>query len=166
MPCDTRLIIFKEMLRLATEQLSASDKRSAECRTLLEKARASVQTAQERLDRVIFEEGKARQAYIDWLSYQNTRPDDHSAPMLEKLASFYNARTQAVLDTLSARETVSSFQRELDEATDALAVALDAQRKIAAERDLIEGEIATLSPKPMKHAHKGASPSTSIAGRS
>ena len=33
MPCDTRLLTFNEMLRLATEQLSASEKRTEECRT-------------------------------------------------------------------------------------------------------------------------------------
>jgi chromosome segregation ATPase len=119
MPCDTRLITFNEMLRLATEQLLASEKRSAECRTQLEAARADVQAAQERLDRAIFEEGKAREA----------------------------------------RETLSNFQRKLDEATDAFTVAQAAQRKIAEERTLITREIAKLSPKPVNHAHKGTSPS-------
>ncbi len=160
MPCDTRLITFNEMLRLATERIAASDRRSAECRTQLERARANVQAAQERVDLAVLEESKARQAYIDWLSYLNTRPDDHSAPMQEKLTSFYNARTQAVLDSLSARETVSSFQRELDQATYAFVVAQDAQRKIAEERTCITREIAKLQPKPMNHADKDASPAT------
>lgn len=145
MPCDTRLLTFKEMLRVATEQISASEKRSADCRAQLERASANVQTAQERLDGAILDETKARQAYIDCLSYLNTLPGDHSAPMQQKLTSLYNARTQAVLDTLSARETVSSSQRELDEATDAFTVAQDAQRKIAEERTLITREIAKLS---------------------
>lgn len=145
MPCDTRLLTFNEMLKLATEQLSASDQHTAECRTRFESAMVSVQAAQERLDRAVFDESKARQAYIDWLSYLSTRPDGHSAPMHDKLTCFYNARTQAVLDTLSARDAVSSFQRELDEATDAFTVAQDAQKTIAEERDLIESEIAKLS---------------------
>jgi hypothetical protein len=133
------------MLRLATEQLSASDKHTEECRSQLERAMANVQAAQDRLDRAIFDEASARRAYIDWLSYLNTRPDGRSAPMRENLTSLYNARTQAVLDTLSARATVSSSQKALDEATDALTVAQDAQRKIAEERNLIEIEITKLS---------------------
>jgi len=62
----------------------------------------------------------------------------------EKLTSLYNARTQAVLDTLSVRETVSSFENLLDEATADLALAPDAQRNIAEERNLITTEIAKL----------------------
>jgi hypothetical protein len=145
MPCDTRLLTFNEMLRLATEQLSASDKRTEEYRTQLERARAIVHAAQDRLDRAIFDETKARQAYIDCLSYLNTPPDDRSAPIRKKLTSLYNARTQAGLDTLSARETVSRFQKAMDEATDDFTVAQDAQRKIAEERNLITSEIAKLS---------------------
>jgi len=51
MPCDTRLLTFNEMLRLATEQLPASDKHTTECRTQLERAKANVQAAQVSLDR-------------------------------------------------------------------------------------------------------------------
>src|ERR1700688_4443674 len=102
MPCDTRLLTFNEMLRLATEQLSASDKHTGECRSQLERAMANVQAAQDRLDRAIFDEANARRAYIDWLRYLNTRPDGRSALMRENLTSLYNARTQGVLDTLSA----------------------------------------------------------------
>jgi hypothetical protein len=144
MPCDTRLLTFNEMLRLATEQLSASEKRTEECWTQLERATDIVHAAQERLDGAILDEAVARQAYIDWLSYLNTRPDDRSATMRERLTSLYNARTQAVLDTLSARETVSSFENLLDEATADLALAQDAQRNIAEERNLITTEIAKL----------------------
>ena len=145
MPCDTRLLTFNEMLKVATEQMSASELRSAECQTQLERARANIHAAQECLDGAILDEAQARQAYIDCLSYLNTPTGDHSAPVQENLTSLYNARTQAVLDTLSARETVSSFQKELEEATDAFTIAQDAQRKIAEERKLIEGEIAKLS---------------------
>ena len=145
MPCDTRLLTFKEMLRVATEQISAGEKRSAECRAQLERARANVHAAQERLDGAILDETKARQSYIDCLSYLNTPPGDHSTPMQEKLTSLYNARTEAVLETLSARENVNSFQKELEEATDAFTVAQDAQRKIAEERNLITTELAKLS---------------------
>jgi hypothetical protein len=145
MPCDTRLLTFNEMLRLATEQLSASNKHTEQCRTQLERATANIQVAKEALDRAIFDEAKARQAYTDWLSYLNTRTDDHSAPMREKLTSLYNARTQAVLDTLSAQEIFGSLQKELDEATDAFTVAEDAQRKIAEEGALIRKEISKLS---------------------
>ena len=112
MPCDTRLLTFKEMLRVATEQISASDQRTAECRTLLERARANIHAAQERLDRAVFDGAKARQAYIDCLSYLNANPDDHSAPMREKLTSLYNARTQAVLNTLSARELCQPLSKD------------------------------------------------------
>ena len=135
MPCDTRLLTFKEMLRVATEQISAGEKRSAECRAQLERARANVHAAEERLDGAILDETKARQAYIDCLSYLNTPPEDHSTPMREKLPASTMDGLQTVLDTLSARETVNSFQRELDEATDAFTVAQDAQRKIAEERN-------------------------------
>lgn len=145
MPCDTRLLTFKEMLRVATEQISASEKSSAECRKQLERARANVHAAQDRLDGAILDEAKTRQAYIDCLSYLNTLPGDHSAPMQEKLTSLYNARTEAVLETLSARENVNSFQKELDEAIDAFNVAQDARRKITEERNLITTEIAKLS---------------------
>jgi hypothetical protein len=145
MPCDTRLLTFNEMLKLATEQLSASDQRMEEGRTRLERAMANVQAAQERLDRAVFDEATARQAYIDCLSCLNTPPEDHSAPMRETLTTLYNARTQAVLDTLSARETVSSSQKTLDEATDAFTVAQGSQRKIAEEKNLIESEISKLS---------------------
>jgi hypothetical protein len=96
------------------------------------------------LDRAIFDEAQARQAYIDWLSHLNTLSDDRSAPVRENLTGLYNARTQAVLDTLSARETVSSFENLLDEATADLALAQDAQRNIAEERNLITTEIAKL----------------------
>ena len=145
MPCDTRLLTFREMLRVATEQISASEERSAECRAQLERAKANVHAAQERLDGAIRDETEARQAYIDCLSYLNNRPGDHSAPTQEKLTSLYNARTEAVLETLSSRENVHSFQKELDEATDAFTVAQDAERKIAEERNLITSEIAKLS---------------------
>ena len=145
MPCDTRLLTFNEMLRLATEQLSASEKRTEECRTQLEGATDNVHAAQEHLDRGILDEAVARQAYIDWQSCLNTRPDDRSATMRERLLSLYNARTQAVLDTLSARETVSSFQKKLDEATANFTVAQEAHRKIAEEKTLITSEIAKLS---------------------
>jgi hypothetical protein len=145
MPCDTRLLTFKEMLKVATEQMSVSELRSAECRTQLERARTNVHAAQEHLDGAILDEAKARQAYIDCLSYLSTPPGDHSAPMQEKLTRLYNVRTQSVLDTLSTRENVNSFQKELDEATDAFTVAQDAQRKIAEEKNLIESEIAKLS---------------------
>ena len=55
------------------------------------------------------------------------------------------ASAQAALDTLSARETVSSFQKSLDEATADFTIAQAAQRKIAEERNLIISEIAKLS---------------------
>ena len=145
MPCDTRLLTFKEMLRVATEQISACEKHSAECRAQLERARANVHVAQQLLDGAILDETKARQAYIDCLSYLNTVPGDDSAPMQEKLTSLYNARTEAVLETLSARENVNSFQKELDEATHAFTVAQAAERKITEERNLITSEIAKLS---------------------
>jgi hypothetical protein len=133
------------MLRIATQRMSASELHSAECRTQLERATANVHAAQERLDEAVLDEAKARQAHIDCLGYLNTPTGDHSASMQEKLTSLYNTRTQAVLDKLSARETFSSSQKELDEATDAVTVAQDAQRKTAEERNLIEGEIAKLS---------------------
>ena len=144
MPCDTRLLTLKEVLQLATEQLSTSERCLVGCRAQLERSRACIQTAQESLDRASFDEAQARQAYIDWLSHLNTLSDDRSAPVREKLTSLYNARTQAVLDTLSVRETVSSFENLLDEATADLALAPDAQRNIAEERNLITTEIAKL----------------------
>lgn len=127
------------------QRQEASEKHTAECRIQLERAAANVQAAQDCLDRAIFNETQARQAYLDWLSYLNTLSDDRSAPMREKLTSLYNAKTQAVLNTLSARETVSSFQRAQDEATDNFTIAEDAQTKIAEERTLITSEIAKLS---------------------
>jgi hypothetical protein len=144
MPCDTRLLTFSEMLRNATQRQNASDERLAECRTQIERTKASLQAAQEALDRAIFDEGETRRAYIDCLSQLKALPDDCSAPMREKVIHLYNARTQAVLDTLSARETVSSFQNALDEATADFSVAQDARRKIAEERNLITSEIANL----------------------
>jgi len=65
--------------------------------------------------------------------------------MQEKLTSLYNARTQAVLETVSARETVSRSQKALDEATADFAVVQDAQRKIAEEKNIITSKIAKLS---------------------
>jgi Arc/MetJ family transcription regulator len=54
--------------------------------------------------------------------------------MREKLTDLFNASAQAALDTLSARETVSSFQRALNEATGDFTFAQAAQKKIAEER--------------------------------
>jgi hypothetical protein len=71
MPCDTRLLTFNEMLRLATERQNAGDQRLTECRTQIERAKANVRAAQERLDRTVLDEAKARHAYIDWLNYLN-----------------------------------------------------------------------------------------------
>ena len=145
MPCDIRLLTFNEMLGNATEQLSASERRLAGCRTQLEIATGRIEAAQERLDRAVFDEAKARQAHIDWLSHLNTLSDDRSPPMLEKLTGLYNARTQAVLNTLSARETVSGFQKSLDEATADFIFAQGEQRKLAEDVNLITNEIAKLS---------------------
>jgi hypothetical protein len=145
MPCDTRLLTFNEMLKLATEQLLASDKRTEECRARHERTTVNLQAAKKALDLAICDEARARQAYIDWLSYLHSQKDEHSAPMQEQLTRLYNSRTQAIQDTLLERETVGSFQKELDEATAALAVAEKAQGKIAEEKNLIESEIAKLS---------------------
>jgi DNA-binding phage protein len=65
--------------------------------------------------------------------------------MREKLTGLFDANGQAVLETLSARETVSRFQKALDEATADFAFVQNAQRKIAEERNLITSEIAKLS---------------------
>ncbi len=145
MPCDTRLLTFNEMLRLATEQLSASDNHTTECRTQLERAKANVQAAQVSLDRTIFDEAQARQAYIDWRNYLNTLPGDCSPSMREKSTGLFNAHVKAQLGTLSARETVSSSEKTLNEATADATFAQDAQRKIAEERKLIASEISKLS---------------------
>lgn len=145
MPCDTRLLILNELLRLATERQNASDKRLEEWRTKIERAKASLQAAQEGLDRAIFDEAKARQAHVDWLNYLNTLPDTGSPMMRDKLTDLFNASAQAVLHTLSARETVSSFQKALNEATRGFTFAQAAQRKIAQERNLVTSEIAKLS---------------------
>jgi len=70
------------------------------------------------------------------------------------LTSLYNARTEAVLETLSARENVNSFQKELDEATDAFTVAQDAERKITEERNLITSENREIEQsESMNHDH-------------
>ncbi len=144
MPCDTRLLTFNEMLRVATEQVSASD-RCTQCRIRIERAAAEAKAAQERLDRAIFDEAQTRHAYIDCLNYLNTLPDNGSPPMREKLTGLFNANAQAVLDTASARETVSIFQKALNEATTDFAFVQDAQRKIAEEKNIITSEIAKLS---------------------
>jgi hypothetical protein len=118
------------------------------------RAGANVHASQERFDGAILDETKARQAYIDCLSYLSTLRGDHSAPMQEKLTSLYNARTEAVLETLSARENVNSFQKELDEATDAFTVAQDAERKITEERNLITSENREIEQsESMNHDH-------------
>jgi hypothetical protein len=145
MPCDTRLLTFKEMLKVATEQMSASELRSAECRTQLERARANVHAAQVSLDQAIFDEAQARQAYIDWRNYLNTLPSDCSPSMREKSTGLFNAHVKAELGTLSARETVSSSEKTLNEATADVTFAQDAQRKIAEERKLVASEISKLS---------------------
>ena len=145
MPCDTRLLTFNEMLRLATQRQSASDERLAECRTQIERAKARLQAAQEGLDRAIFDEAQARHAHIDWLNYLNTLPDSGSPAMRQKLTDLFDASARAVLDALAAHETVISFQKALNEATSGLALAQAAQRKIAEERNLVTSEIAKLS---------------------
>lgn len=145
MPCDTRLLTFNEMLRLATERQNASDERLAECRTQIERAKASLQAEQETLDRAIFDEATARQAHVDWLNYLNTLPDNGSQVMRQKLIDLFNANEQAVLNTQSARETLSSFQKAVNEANGDFTIAKVAQWKIAEERNLITGEIAKLS---------------------
>jgi hypothetical protein len=80
------------------------------------------------------DESQARQAHVDWLNHLNTFPDNGSPTMREKLTDLFNASAQAALDTLSARETVSSFQRALNEATGDFTFAQAAQKKIAEER--------------------------------
>jgi len=145
MPCDTRLLTFNERLRLATERQNASDKRLAECQSQIERAKASLQAAQEGLDRAIFDEATARQAHVDWLYYLNTLPDNGSQVMRQKLVDLFNANEQLVLNTQSARETVSSFQKAVNEANGDFAIAQAAQWEIAEERNLITGEIAKLS---------------------
>jgi len=145
MPCDTRLLTFNEMLKLATHRQETSDQRLMECRTRFESATASVRAAQERLDRAIFGEARARQAHVDWLNYLNTLPDNGSPPMREKLSDLFCASTQAALVTQSVREAFISSQKVVDEAAADFAVAQDAQRKIAEERKLITSEIAKLS---------------------
>lgn len=145
MPCDTRLLTLNEMLRCATERQNASDARLAECRTEIERAKASLQAAQPALDRAIFGEARARQAHVDWLNYMNTLPDNGSPVMQQKLTDLFDASAQAILFTLSARETVSRFQKALDAATGDFTFAQAAQRKIAEERKLITSEIAKLS---------------------
>jgi hypothetical protein len=145
MPCDIRLLTFNEMLRLATERQAASCQRLTKCRAQIESAKAGVQAAQKSLNRAIFHEAQARKAYIDWLNHLNTLPGNGSPPMREKLTGLHSASSQAVLETLSAREAVSRFQKVLDEATSEFTFAQDAQRKIAEERNLITSEIAKLS---------------------
>ena len=126
------------------ERQNASGRRLTECRTQIERARASVEAAQAGLDRAIFDESQARQAHVDSLNHLNTFPDDGSPTMREKLTDLFNASAQAALHTLSARETVSSSQRALNEATCDFTSAQAAQRKIAEERNLITSEIAKL----------------------
>jgi hypothetical protein len=145
MPCDTRLLTFNEMLRLATQRQAASCEHLTKRRAQIESAKAGVQAAQKRLDRAIFHEAQARKAYIDWLNYLNALRCNGSPPMREKLTGLFDANGQAVLETLSARETVSRFQKALDEATADFAFVQNAQRKIAEERNLITSEIAKLS---------------------
>ena len=64
--------------------------------------------------------------------------------MREKLTDLFDASAQAVLHTLSARETVSSFQKALNEATGDFSFAQAAQREIAEERNLVTSEIGKL----------------------
>ncbi|MGA7869662.1 MAG: hypothetical protein WCA22_02070 [Candidatus Binatus sp.] len=97
------------------------------------------------MDRAIFGEARARQAHVDWLNYMNTLPDNGSPVMQQKLTDLFDASAQAILVTLSARETVSRFQKALDAATGDFTFAQAAQRKIAEERKLITSEIAKLS---------------------
>ena|SRR5271166_3041534 len=145
MPCDTRLLTFNEMLRLATQQQAASCERLTKCRAQIERAKADIQAAQKHLDRAIFHEAQARKAYIDWLNYLNALPGNGSPLMREKLTGLHSANGQAVLETLSSRETVSRFQKALNGATVEFGLAQDAYRKIAEERNLITSEIAKLS---------------------
>ena len=65
--------------------------------------------------------------------------------MRQKLVDLFNANEQLVLNTQSARETVSSFQKAVNEANGDFAIAQAAQWEIAEERNLITGEIAKLS---------------------
>ncbi len=65
--------------------------------------------------------------------------------MREKLSGLFSANARAALDTLSAREAVSSSQKALKEAIAGFTFAQGAQRKIAEERNLIAGEISKLS---------------------
>lgn len=145
MPCDTRLLTLNEMLTVATQREAANCKRLAECQTRCERAHAGVQAAQKSLDRAIFREAQARTAYLDWLNYLNTLAGKGSPPMREKLTGLFGANARAALDTLSAREAVSSSQVALNEAIAAFNFAQGAQRKIAEERNLIVREISKLS---------------------
>lgn len=145
MPCDTRLLILNEMLRLVIERLKANDQRLAECRIQVERTRASFQVAQEGLGSAIFDELRARQAHVGWLNHLKTIPDGGSPLMREKLTELSNANEQAISRTLSAREAVCSFQKALNEADCDFTRAQAAQKKIAEERNLIANEIAKLS---------------------
>jgi hypothetical protein len=133
------------MLRLATEKRAASCERLMKCRTQIESAKADIYAAQKRLDRAIFHEAQARKAYIDWLKHLNALPGNGSPPMREKLTGLYSASSQAVLETLSASETVRRSQKALDEAIADFTFAENEQRKITEERNLITSEIAKLS---------------------
>ncbi len=145
MPCDTRLLTFNEMLRLATQRQAASCEHLTKRRAQIERAKADVQAAQKRLDRAIFHETQARKAYIDWLNYLNALAGNGSPLMREKLTGLHSANAQAVLETLSSRETVSRFQKAVNEAIADFTFAQNEQRKIAEERNLITSEIAKLS---------------------
>lgn len=145
MPCDTRLLTFNEMLRLATQRQAATCEHLTKRRAQIESAKAGVQAAQKRLDRAIFHEAQARKAYIDWLNHLNALPGNGSPLTREKLTGLFGASSQAVLETLSARETVRRSQKALDEAIADFTFAQNEQRKIAEERNLITREIAKLS---------------------
>lgn len=145
MPCDTRLLTFDEMLRLATERQNASDEHLAKCRKQIERANASLQAAQEAFDRAIFDEEKARRGHVDWLNYLNTLPNNGLQVMRQKLVDLFNANEQAVLNSQSARGTLSRFQKAVNEANGDFTIAQAAQWKIAAERNVITSEIAKLS---------------------
>jgi hypothetical protein len=149
MPCDTRLLTFNEMLRLARQRQAAICEHLTKCRAQIESAKTDVQAARRRLDRAIFHEAQAHKAYIDWLNYLNALPGSSSPPMREKLTVLFDANAQAVLETLSARGTVRRFQKALDEAIANFTFAEIEQSKIAEERNLITKEIAKLSgPSP------------------